>query len=182
MILTGPPPGGGGQRQGGAQRGLVGGQRLVQQLDLTAEQQKTWAPIEADLRAKMAAAFSSAGGDREAIRLQVRQNMDEALARLQPILTAEQKQKLAALRATMAQGRADRAGFTAGVVYVLRDSKPTPVAVRVGVTDGAFTEIRGPLKPGDQVITGGGPKPKAQPRSPFGGGPGGAGASPRVRM
>lgn len=180
MIVTGPPPGGG-QRQG-AQRGLVGGQRLIQQLDLTAEQQKTWAPIEADLRAKMAATFSSAGGDREAIRQKIRQNMDEALARLQPILTAEQKQKLAALRATMAEGRADRAGFTAGVVYVLRDRKPTPVAVRVGVTDGSFTEIRGPLKPGDQVITGGGPKPKVAPRSPFGGSPGGPAAGQRVRM
>jgi HlyD family secretion protein len=183
VIVGGPPGAGGGSRQAGGQRGMTGGgQRLVQQLELTADQQKKWAPIEADLRARMAAAFSSAGGDREMIRKQVRQGMDEALAKLEPIITAEQKQKLAALRATMAQAGADRAGFTAGVVYVLRDKKPAPVAVRVGVTDGSFTEIRGPLKAGDQVITGGGPKPKVQPRSPFGAAAGGSGASPRVRM
>lgn len=170
-----------GQRQGGnggnGQRGVAAGQRLVQQLDLTADQQKKWAAIEADLRTKMAAAFASAGGDREAIRKQVGQNLTEALAKLEPSLSADQKQKLAALRTTMAQGRADRAGFTAGVVYVLRDGKPTPIPVRVGVSDGSFTEVRGTLKAGEQVITGGGPKPKAQARSPFAGG-----GQVRVRM
>lgn len=185
-MAPGGPPGGGAQRQSGGnggQRGMAAGQRVIQQLDLNADQQKKWAVIEADLRTKMAAAFASAGGDREAIRKQVRQNMTEALAKLEPSLTADQKQKLTALRATLAQGRADRAGFTAGVVYVLRDGKPAPVSVRVGVTDGSFTEIRGDLKPGDQVITGGGPKPKVQARSPFGGAGGGpGGAQVRVRM
>ena len=182
VIIGGPPGGGGGPRPSGAQRGMMGGQRLIQQLDLTPDQQKNWAPIEADLRSKMAAAFASAGGDREAIRKQVRQNMAEALAKLEPILTADQKQKLTVLRATMAQGRADRAGFTSGVVYVLRDKKPEPVVVRIGVTDGAFTEIRGQLKAGDQVITGGGPKPKIKARSPFAGPGGGPGGGARVRM
>jgi HlyD family secretion protein len=54
--------------------------------------------------------------------------------------------------------------------------------VRVGATDGTSTEIVGNLKPGDQVIVGGGPKPKLQARTPFGPGGGGPGGPTRVRM
>ncbi|MDZ4373311.1 MAG: hypothetical protein U1C74_18065, partial [Phenylobacterium sp.] len=92
------------------------------------------------------------------------------------------KTKLAALRATMAQGRGGRTGGAQrpGTVYVLRDGKPTPVVVRMGANDGASTEIMTPdLKPGDQVIVGGGPRPKADLR---GGPPGGPGGGARVRM
>jgi HlyD family secretion protein len=39
-------------------------------------------------------------------------------------------------------------------VWVLRDERPTPVHVRIGISDGTRTEIvEGELKPGDQVIT-----------------------------
>ena len=69
--------------------------------------------------------------------------------------------------------------MTSGVVWVLRDGEPTPVPVRVGGTDGSFTEIVGPLKPGDEVITGGGPKAKVEAPTPFG--PGG-GRQTRIRM
>ena len=42
-----------------------------------------------------------------------------------------------------------------GTVYVLRDGKPQPVAVRSGISDGASTEvISDVLKPGDPVIVG----------------------------
>ena len=64
-----------------------------------------------------------------------------------------------------------------GVVYLLRDDKPVAAPVRVGASDGSFTEIEpiaGDLKPGDQVITGGGPAPKVQARAMLpgmGGGP-----------
>jgi HlyD family secretion protein len=38
-------------------------------------------------------------------------------------------------------------------IYVLRDQQATPVRVRLGVSDGSFTEIvSGDLKEGDQVI------------------------------
>ena len=179
----GPPSGGGGQRQGGqGGRGGMMGQRLVEQLDLDAGQQKQWAVIQADLRQKMAAAQAGANGDRSAMRDAMRKNLQEAIARLEPSLRPDQKTRLVALRAAMAQGGGRRGGeaFTSGVVYVLRDDKPTPIPVQVGPTDGSFTEIRGGLKAGDQVITGGGPKAKAKaPSSPFGG-PGAGG--PRVRM
>jgi HlyD family secretion protein len=176
----GGPPGGGRQQGGGQRAGGMGGARLVEQLDLTDAQKKTWEAIQADLRRKSMAALASAGGDRKAMREVMRKNMDEAFAKLDPVLKPEQKTKLAALRASMAQGRGSTGGMTGGVVYVLRDGKPVPVPVRVGATDGANTEIVGPLKPGDQVITGGGPKSKPKVGgSPFDGP--GRGGQVRVR-
>jgi len=181
----GPPGGGrqqgGGQRAGGQRSGGMGGARLVEQLDLNDAQKKTWEGIQADLRQKSIAATASAGGDRKAMREVMRKNMDEAFAKLAPVLKPEQKTKLAALRASMAQGRGGAGGMTGGVVYVLKGGKPSPVPVRVGATDGTNTQIVGPLKAGDQVITGGGPKGKPKVGgSPFGG-PGGGGAQVRVR-
>jgi HlyD family secretion protein len=178
----GGPPGGG--RPGGGQRGGGMGGRIVQQLDLDAKQKAAWEPIEADLRQKSMAAFASAGGDRKKVGEAMRKNMDEALAKLDPLLRPDQKTKLAALRATMAQGRGRTAGMRGGTVYVLgKDGKPTPVPVRVGATDGSYTEIVSrELKPGAQVITGGGPRPKPQPGG-FGGPPGGGGGGgTRVRI
>ncbi len=58
-------------------------------------------------------------------------------------------------------------------VWVLRDGKPSPVTLKVGITDGSFTEVvDGPLSPGDACIvdTGGA---KA-------GGSGRAGGPPRM--
>ncbi|WP_312166271.1 efflux RND transporter periplasmic adaptor subunit [Phenylobacterium sp.] len=177
--MGGGPPGAG--RGQPANRGGMG-QRVVQQLDLDAAQQKAWEAIQAELRQKSAALLAQAGGDRAAVREAMAKNTAEALAKLEPSLKPAQKQKLAALRATLQQGgRGDGEGFTGGVVYVLREGKPVPVPVRVGATDGSSTEIRtGDLKAGDQVITGGGPKPKVKAGAPMGG-PGG-GAPVRVRM
>ncbi|WP_332763752.1 efflux RND transporter periplasmic adaptor subunit [Phenylobacterium sp.] len=182
--MGGPGGGGGGQRQqggGGRQGGGMGGQRIIAQLDLDADQQKKWDAIQAELREKSAAAFAAAGGDRTAAREAMRKNMTEAFGKLEPSLKPGQKTKLAALRATLGQARGDRSGFTGGVVYVLRDDKPVPIPVRAGATDGSFTEIRGALKAGDQVIIGGGPKAKIKAPSPMGG-PTGGGGGVRVRM
>jgi HlyD family secretion protein len=173
--LGGPP---GGARGGGGQGGARTA-RVVEQLNLNAAQQKQWAAIEADLRQKMQAAVAEAGGDRSKMRDTMGKIMGEAFAKLEPSLNPEQKTKLAALRATMAQRRTN--GMKPGVVYILgKDGKPAPVPVRTGATDGTSTEVVGNLKPGDQVIVGGGPKAKLQARSPFG--PGGGGGSTRVRM
>ena len=187
MTVGGPPgfggppggarPGGG----GGGQRGGMGG-RIVEQLDLDAKQKAAWTPIEAELRQKTMAAFAAAGGDRKAIREGMRKTMDEAFGKLEPLLRPDQKTKLAALRATMAQGRGSAAGMRGGTLYILdKEGKPKPVSVRVGATDGSSTEIVSrDLKAGAQIITGGGPRPKPTFGGPPGaGGPGGGG---RVRM
>lgn len=171
----GAPAGmGGGQRQGGGQGGGMMG-RIVEQLDLDAGQQKKAEAIFAEARAKAQAA---AAGDPQARRQAMRQSMQEAMTRLEPILKPAQKEKLVALRARMASGGRGQGGFTSGVVYVLRDGKPVAVPVRVGASDGSYTQVVGDLKPGDQVITGGGPKAKvkAAQGGPMGGGP------VRVRM
>jgi len=40
-------------------------------------------------------------------------------------------------------------------LWVLRDGKPAPAQITVGVSDGTFTEVlSGPLQPGDAVLTG----------------------------
>lgn len=75
------------------------------------------------------------------------------------------------------QGGARPDGLRPGTVHVLRDGKPAPMAVRVGAADGSATEIVGPLKVGDQVIVGGGPRPKAKLPAGMGGPPGAAGRS-----
>jgi len=180
--LGGGPGAGGANRQGGSRQG--GAARVVEQLDLDAKQQKAWAPIQAELRGKMQAARAAAAGNPGGMREAIAKPMNEALAKLEPLLRPDQKAKLAALRAAMAQGRGGgrAGGLRGGTVYVLRDKKPVPIAVRVGATDGSFTEVVSrELKPGDQLIIGGGPRPKAQVGGAMGGPPG-AGGGVRVRM
>lgn len=172
----GGPPGGGGNRQGA---GMAG--RLVEQLELDDRQKKAWAPIQAELRQQSAAALASAGGDRTKLRETMRKNVEAALGRLEPLLRPDQKAQLAALKATLGQGGRAPGGLRGGTVYVLRENKPVPIAVRVGASDGASTEVVSrDLQPGDQVITGGGPRPKARVGGPMGGPPGGGGV--RVKM
>ena len=170
----GPPPGGGNNRNGGG----FGGQRLLQQLDLSADQQKKIEPILTAARQKAQAA---AGDDPQARRQAMRTAMQDAFAQIEPLLNDKQKQQLVALRAEMASGARNAQGMTQGVVWVLRNNKPEAVAVMVGGTDGSYTEVVGPLKAGDQVITGGGPKPKVKATTPFGPAAGGGGGQ-RVRM
>ncbi len=173
----GPPGGGGGQgfggRPGGGQGG--GGQgggmaaRITQQLDLDAGQQaKAKAIFDTARQNVMAAGYSDPQARREAMRTA----MQAAFAKLEPILKPDQKTKLIALRAQMqAMGGQRRGGMTPGVVWVLgKDGKPAPIQVMVGASDGAYTEIRGNLPAGTQVITGGGPKPKVKANSPMAGG------------
>jgi HlyD family secretion protein len=184
----GPPGGrpqqarqGGGGAGGAAGPGGAGRMNLAEQLDLDAAQKKVWEAAEKEMRGKMMQAFASGGGDRQAMRAAIRKNMEEAIAKLEPTLKPAQKAKLAELRAAMAQMGGGRrgGGMTAGTVYVLKAGKPVATPVRVGATDGSFTEVVGSLKPGDQLVTGGGPKPKVQARAPFGGPPGGGGGQRR---
>jgi HlyD family secretion protein len=67
-------------------------------------------------------------------------------------------------------------------VYILADkedpTKLTPVQVKVGISDGVFTEVIDGLKEGDQVVTGislpsDQPAAGGRPSNPFGGGGGG---------
>ncbi|MDO8296989.1 MAG: efflux RND transporter periplasmic adaptor subunit [Caulobacter sp.] len=169
-VGPGGPPGGGFRQGGGQRQGGAMGARLLDDLDLDAGQRKKAEAILAEARTK---ALAKASGDPAARRQAMRQMTQDVLARLEPILKPAQKDKLVALRARMAAGGGrGQGGMTSGLVYVLREGKPTAVPVRVGASDGSFTQIVGPLKAGDQVIVGGGPKakPKAAQGGPMGGG------------
>jgi HlyD family secretion protein len=103
--------------------------------------------------------------------------MAELRARIEGVLTAEQKPKYAAMQAEAASRTSTR-----GRIYVTSaDGKPKALNVRLGVSDGSMTELLlGPnaaaeLKEGTEVIvgtksalTGAAPKPPgAGPRAPF---------------
>jgi len=163
-VVSGPPGGGGGGRPPAAGNAGArnGGGRLLEQLDLTRDQQAKAKPIFEEMRTKMQAA----GQDPKARRAA----RDEAFAKLTPLLKPEQRARLTALQGQFGGRGGPQGGKTPGVVWILKDKKPWPVSVRVGASDGSFSEIEGEIKPGDQVIIGGGPKPLPTMRSPLGGG------------
>lgn len=62
---------------------------------------------------------------------------------------------------------------TERTVYVLHSSKPGPVQIKTGISDGIFTEVLDGLKEGDRVVTamtGTAPDPTQQSNNPFSGG------------
>ncbi|MGZ8251169.1 MAG: efflux RND transporter periplasmic adaptor subunit [Methylophilaceae bacterium] len=89
-------------------------------------------------------------------------NHDDVL--LAPNAALRYKPKLDDADSTEASAKQKRNGgkkrgksddMAVGKVYVLRDSKPAEVKVRLGISDGRFTEIKSrDLKPGDKVIVG----------------------------
>jgi HlyD family secretion protein len=171
-VVGGPPGGGGGSggpgasgrphAAGGPGDRAGGSARFLEQLDLTADQKAKAKPIFEEMRAKM----MTAGQDPKARRAA----RDEAFAKLTPLLKPEQRARLTAMQGQFGGRGGPQRGKTPGVVWILKDKKPWPVPVRVGASDGSFSEIEGDIKPGDQVIIGGGPKPLPTMRSPFGGG------------
>lgn len=195
-------PGGGGQGAGGDRRGggfgARAGERLAEELQLDAGQKAKADALLAEARRKAQASTQNAD-DPQARRRALQEANNDAYDKLAPLLKPDQKTKLAAFRARLAQfagrGGGGGRGFTRGTVWVLdAKGKPQPIFVRVGGTDGTDTEIQGEIKEGQQVVTGGGPRPKATlpgggpggpggvgiPGGPGGGGPGGGGAIRRI--
>jgi HlyD family secretion protein len=60
---------------------------------------------------------------------------------------------------------------TGRTVYVLRSSKPSPVQIKTGISDGIFTEVQDGLKEGDRAVTAMTGKAAVQPsNNPLSGG------------
>ncbi|HYD45987.1 MAG TPA: efflux RND transporter periplasmic adaptor subunit, partial [Phenylobacterium sp.] len=120
---------GSGQRRQGGGAGMMGGQQVIEQLGLNADQRKKAEAIFAEAREK--ARGGAASGDRQAMREAMRKSMQESFTKLEAILTPEQKTKLAAVRAQMqaGAGRGGRSATMPGTVYVLKDGKPDPIPV-----------------------------------------------------
>ncbi|PKM14445.1 MAG: efflux RND transporter periplasmic adaptor subunit [Gammaproteobacteria bacterium HGW-Gammaproteobacteria-2] len=154
-----PAPTAGGTGQGGgAGNGAAGGGRAagnpMAQWDELAERLQLSEAQRGQLRAALMASFQAMRGQAGGAVVseeQRRRRMAEAIATaLQPLraqLSAEQQQLLDAELALQANARRV-------TVYVLRDGKPEPVSVRVGLSDTSFTEVLAGVKEGEQVIIG----------------------------
>lgn len=145
-------PGGGGQAQ--ATR-----ERLTRELGLSDEQQAKLETIQKSTAEKIAAisADEPAQRKKEAGRLRA-QSRTEIVA----ILNEDQLKRYEALAA-------EQRGVvtTRGTVWVADGAgAPKAVSVRLGISDGSFTELLGgELKEGDAVIIGGGSASKAETKS-----------------
>lgn len=161
--LPGIGGGGGQQRQGG---GMAG--RVIEQLELTDAQRRQVEPI-----LSRALQQSRQGGGRQGGgRGQSSEALNAAFDEIRPLLNAGQQARLETLRMRMA------GGGERGIVWVLRDGEPVQVPVQIGVSDGRHTQILGgDIREGDQVITGGGPRPDPAERQQAQGG-----GVARVRM
>jgi HlyD family secretion protein len=129
--------------------------RLVQELQLTPAQTEKVDAVYASARPK----FMQLRELPEAERTKARERITADIrARIAELLNAEQKKRYAALQAEVA-GRA----ITRGRIYVPGEGgKPKALSVRLGITDGSYTELivspsspeAAELKEGASVITG----------------------------
>jgi len=159
---------GGGQRGDGQGRRGRGVAQIAESLQLN-EQQR--AAAQASFENAMAASPRGQGnGDRRAAMRRIR---EQVIRDIEPSLTPQQRELLAQMRAGAGPRREVR---QQAVVWVLRNDKPVPVLVEIGVADNGYTLVHGGLEEGDEVIVGGGPQAEEDRRSPLGGrgGPGGA--------
>ena len=127
---------------------------LTDELKLGADQQRQLEDVVKEARAQFAdlAKSNLEPDQRRAKAMTLRRNLNE---KVNSLLTEEQRPRYVELQG--ARG----AGSTAGQVWIVgAQGKPEAVAVRVGIGDGTVTElVGGDLKPGQEVIIGGGPKP-----------------------
>lgn len=123
-------------------------ERIERELAPSAEQMQQLDAIFGAMREHFAAARSVPEADRAKTVERARAELRERIA---GILTPAQKQRYADLIAE-ATGRTS----TRGRVFVLAaDGRPRAIEVRLGLSDGSFTEVSGgELKEGDGVITG----------------------------
>jgi HlyD family secretion protein len=156
-----PAPEGGGNGRGGG-RG-AGGQviaefvgALKKELELSDDQGKEIDAAVADMRRAFVA--GGAGGDATERRERARAARQEFEQRVAAVIGPAQKAKFDEIRArfTPPEGRATQ---TARVFVLGPDHKPQGVTIRIGATDGATTEVVSGLADGQEVITGGGPRP-----------------------
>jgi len=130
---------------------------LTEELKLTADQKRQLDDVIKGAREQFAELGKSdlQPEQRRARAQTLRRNISE---QVNSLLTEEQRPRYRELQS--ARGAAS----TAGQAWVVGpDGKPRAVAVRLGIGDGTTTElVGGTLKPGDEVIVGGGPKPAPQ--------------------
>jgi HlyD family secretion protein len=127
-------------------------ERLVKSLGLSGEQQKKLDPILADSRQQMMALPKLSDQERQG---QARKIREATRARIREILTVEQRATYDELAgARDARGGDPRSGAP-GRVWIVEGDKVKPVALTLGISDGAATEVlRGDLAEGQEIIVG----------------------------
>jgi HlyD family secretion protein len=144
-------------------------ERYASELALNEEQKSRAEALLSAMRQSMAEVYTRPEGDRKKAIEAIRADMQQKMA---DMLDEAQKKKWAALL----QAESDRReSITKGRVYILgEDGQPQETAVRIGVSDGAMTELVGPNPPeGAEVIVGvasggtGAGKPAGAPGSGF---------------
>jgi HlyD family secretion protein len=160
-AVDGPARGAGGGRSFEMVR-----ERIVAEIQPTPEQAAAISRILSESRGNMPGREPGlTDEDRRAAFRQFRQDMQTKIA---AVLDPERRAKYLA----MSDGRRQRDdGGAPGRVFVLGpDNQPQGLAIRVGATDGSYTELLGgDLKDGGAVIVGGGPRQQgaAQETSPM---------------
>jgi HlyD family secretion protein len=146
---------------------------LVRDLALTAEQETKLDAILEEARQTFASARSQ-GGDAKASGAQRRRARTEVRDKIRTILTPDQQKRFDAMAAAQ-DGDGAPGGMPARVFVPGTDGKPRAVAIMVGLTDGAFSEVvSGELQAGQDVFIG----------APSGGTtrPSGSQSGPRLRL
>ncbi|MFM7344592.1 MAG: efflux RND transporter periplasmic adaptor subunit [Tagaea sp.] len=167
-------PEGGNPFQAIMERGLREfAEQIRSEVKPTAEQQRQIDAILAEMRAQLERVGASdlPPEQRRQRFVALRQQSSERIASL---LTQEQRPAFDAIRRRAAQQRQQGGEGVAGRVWVVgANGEPEAVPVRLGASDGNFTEIlAGPLQAGREVIVGGGTRPAppgvAPSAGPFG--------------
>jgi HlyD family secretion protein len=158
-----PGPGGNPQRQ---MQAVIEG--LKADLALTPPQVKEVEQFASVMRD----AIAQAGNDPAARRERARSERQRFMRNVEGILTGEQRQKYRELRQLRQQGGPNARNQQAGVpgrVHVLDEKgHPRAITVRVGATDGTFSEIlSGELKANDALVVGLAVPAKARQSSTF---------------
>jgi len=124
--------------------------RLVRELKLTEGQQKKLEPILQESREQLRALQGLPEPDRRARGQKIR---EASRVRIREILTDAQKERYDQMAG--AAGGEGRAGIRGRVWVIGPDGKPAAVALTLGLSDGAATEVlRGEVNEGQDVIVG----------------------------
>lgn len=159
---------GGGQQQGGRQIGEFV-ETLKAELSLTATQKEQLDAIVAETRPQFRTLMDPSM-DRAQRVTRVREIRAEMGRRIAAMLTEDQRKAFADISARFDGTRSADGGMPGRVFVVGSDGQPQAVALRLGITDGAMTEVlTGELEPGREVIigTGQGPGSAAPARRGF---------------
>lgn len=151
--------GGGGQQQGGGRQIGEFVETLKTELSLTPAQKEQLDAIVAEARPQFRSLMDPSM-DRAQRVTRVREIRAEMGRRIAAILTEDQRKAFADISARFDGTRSADGGLPGRVFVVGADGQPQAVALRLGITDGATTEVlSGDLEPGRELIVGTGQGP-----------------------